>query len=678
MLPVLNLDDEMYEEILQYAKNRIPLFYPEWTDYNAHDPGITFLELFSWLKEAQQFYLNHMDASMQPKFLQLLGTACRRCRPASANIVLQGKQSGTLLQGTPFYAGDICFTLTETCEFFDGKISSLQSSEGKQFTLAHREFQEFQFYPFGHLPKAGDCFAVQFDQPLSGCSQISLYFSVYNAYPVRRNPMQEGYRYLAELEVQAQTAHGWVSCSIEKDETGAFTASGRMTLRMEQPETVSGVRFLLKRVYYDVAPMLTGISMQMLPAVQTESKAVCSMIQKIQHISETVWQAELPLTYANANWDTQYLISDGTGYSLAEKDSVQAEIQGRRILLTIKSEVPVQEILAVSAEAQAHALLHPAAGDGFPYQEYDLQCTDLYCDDFQLLVYDSFYGKWHLWRQVDSLLEAGHLDRVYELDYKKGILRFGDGMHGSMPGGQLWIIALSRTYAEEGNLRGGMITYSPAPESIWKSASYENASGGAAAETPEECYFRSRREHRLPERAVTLEDYERLVCAAPGLMIRSCRIQPGADGSNSVRIAVEPYTGMKMAEPNPVYAFNLLRFLESRRLIGTQLQLQFPQYAEIRIYAAVYVQSHSTDAEQKIRQTLENLFATTYHVFGKPVLYSAVYAEIDLLKEVRSIQTLMLQCRSDQVKISQSGDLILPDNGIAYLSDIEIKLISSI
>ena len=58
MLPVISLDDERFEEIVDKARKMIPNLYPEWTDHNYHDPGITMLELFAWLKEIQQF---HMD-----------------------------------------------------------------------------------------------------------------------------------------------------------------------------------------------------------------------------------------------------------------------------------------------------------------------------------------------------------------------------------------------------------------------------------------------------------------------------------------------------------------------------------------------------------------------------------------------------------------------------------------
>ncbi|MEZ4496532.1 MAG: hypothetical protein R2845_07095 [Thermomicrobiales bacterium] len=38
--------DDLVEEGLL-----IPFYAPEWTDHNAHDPGVTLLELFAWLAE---------------------------------------------------------------------------------------------------------------------------------------------------------------------------------------------------------------------------------------------------------------------------------------------------------------------------------------------------------------------------------------------------------------------------------------------------------------------------------------------------------------------------------------------------------------------------------------------------------------------------------------------------
>ncbi len=53
MLPNISLDNDRYKDIMDEARNLIVSLYPEWTDFNYHDPGITLLELFSWIRESQ-------------------------------------------------------------------------------------------------------------------------------------------------------------------------------------------------------------------------------------------------------------------------------------------------------------------------------------------------------------------------------------------------------------------------------------------------------------------------------------------------------------------------------------------------------------------------------------------------------------------------------------------------
>ncbi len=46
MISLPKLDDQNYAEIVEAAKRRIPVIFPEWTDFNEHDPGITLYERF--------------------------------------------------------------------------------------------------------------------------------------------------------------------------------------------------------------------------------------------------------------------------------------------------------------------------------------------------------------------------------------------------------------------------------------------------------------------------------------------------------------------------------------------------------------------------------------------------------------------------------------------------------
>lgn len=81
-LPLPNLDDKVFDEILKEALSGIPTYAPEWTDHNVHDPGITFIELFTWLSEMQIYRLNRITDRIQRKFLKLLGIP--RLTPAKA------------------------------------------------------------------------------------------------------------------------------------------------------------------------------------------------------------------------------------------------------------------------------------------------------------------------------------------------------------------------------------------------------------------------------------------------------------------------------------------------------------------------------------------------------------------------------------------------------------------
>lgn len=50
------IDDRNYAELLGEALARIPVYTPEWTDFNRSDPGVTLVELFAFLGDALLSY----------------------------------------------------------------------------------------------------------------------------------------------------------------------------------------------------------------------------------------------------------------------------------------------------------------------------------------------------------------------------------------------------------------------------------------------------------------------------------------------------------------------------------------------------------------------------------------------------------------------------------------------
>lgn len=672
MLPMLHLDDELYEEILKQAKNKISLYCPEWTDYNEHDPGITLLELFCWLKESQQFYMDHMDNSMQSKFLQLLGLCCRHNCPASGWLVLKSSAPAKLLRGTPFYAEKLCLILKETSWNSGISIASMTAADNIICNLQEIKSNRLRFFPFGKNPTENDTWKIIFEKSLSKIQQLTLYISVFEKYPIRRNPPQEGYPNLAEWKAEVLIDNDWAPCEIMADGTNALIVSGQICLKLPHKKNIDAIRFKLSaEVSYDVPPLITDIQTDVFAVEQLEQKAVCIRMTA-DNVNTEIF--ELPLTYPLVNWETEYFVKDEIGYlPVTPNEITQTE---EYINIKINSEFPITELLAVVWDKDNISLLNPGMGSGFPYQEFDLHCNDLHYSSFEIIIYDPYDKHWHLWKKTDNIYESGRLDRVYQLDEKNGRLIFGNGENGRMPDGDLRIISLAFTYAEAGNIKGGKISNSSVSKELWRNAVYQNLTGGASLETPAESLARGRHEKAIPDRAVTIEDYIKLVYAAPGLMIKNCHVSSGSSKQNFVNIAVEPYTGTEKADANPAYLKVLERLLEPRRLIGTGISISFPKYVDIHLYVDLNIYIYDTGSETRIRNALEHLFHTEYHEFGKTILYSAVYAAIDLMPEVRQIQNLVMQCRSDFVKISRNGDLFLPENGLPYLSHLELKLIS--
>jgi len=86
-LPQPQLDDKTFDVLVAESTKLIPRQSPQWTDHNRHDPGITLVEMFAWLAEMQQFYLNSVGPDSYLKFLRLLGTKPRGATPARAEFL---------------------------------------------------------------------------------------------------------------------------------------------------------------------------------------------------------------------------------------------------------------------------------------------------------------------------------------------------------------------------------------------------------------------------------------------------------------------------------------------------------------------------------------------------------------------------------------------------------------
>src|ERR1700761_4093744 len=85
-LPVPNLDDRRFQDLVDDAKRLVQRRCPEWTDHNVSDPGVTLIETFAFMTDQLLFRLNQVPDRMYVKFLEMIGLRLLPATPAHAPV----------------------------------------------------------------------------------------------------------------------------------------------------------------------------------------------------------------------------------------------------------------------------------------------------------------------------------------------------------------------------------------------------------------------------------------------------------------------------------------------------------------------------------------------------------------------------------------------------------------
>src|SRR6185369_9690213 len=81
-----NLFQRRFQDLMEIGRARIPALASEWTDHNAHDPGITLMELLAWVAEAQLYSVSHVRRDERTAYASLLGISPSGTRSATGVI----------------------------------------------------------------------------------------------------------------------------------------------------------------------------------------------------------------------------------------------------------------------------------------------------------------------------------------------------------------------------------------------------------------------------------------------------------------------------------------------------------------------------------------------------------------------------------------------------------------
>lgn len=680
MIPMPNLDDELFYDINVNAKNMISQIYPVWTDYNKHDAGITFIELFSWFKEMQQYYLNQMSDGMREKYLMLLGMKPKA--KSCASIVVECKavsdEDIILSSDTKISVDNICFETVKKEVILNNEIENivLSNETVKKFSSEPDRLianQMMYILPFGEDCVAGDSFEVTFKNKIPFDKEFNLYFSVYNNYPVKRNPIIDSNSFipLAYMEVKCLTIDGWKPMEIIDDETYCFLQSGNIRLKIpaDTPELVfrNGykINFSLTECDYEIPPAITEIKINTFKAIQKKTVAYYYDFESVDNYeiilpnSEVALFGEIDIYLKFGDKFIKYedfhtdLCNNNQNRKISFSKLLKKNFNGVRIVVYDNNFYPDKII---------------SKGTGFPYQEVLLEKDTVMSESFQLMIYDKFDEVFYSWHRKDNFDNSTPESRHFIFDEINGIIKFGNGEKGLSPDGDIVIIQCIETLAQNGNIK----------ETFLKSPLYDNINfkvintdvNGYPAETIEECLKRFTYFMGSPEKNVTFEDFEKCVYSSQGLMIKQCKAVTAKpfQSTNGVTLIVQPYSNKENVKLNKSYIKNILNNTDSRRLIGTKVNVISPHYIGIDIYAEISVKSHYTNAYDVIKNTVNNLFNSNNFSLGDIISYSSIYHIIDALECVDYVKVLDITASGVNYEISDNGDIILSENGIAYLN----------
>ncbi|MEE9128630.1 MAG: putative baseplate assembly protein [Phycisphaerales bacterium] len=183
-LPLPDLDNRRWADLVEEARALIPLYAPEWTDHNIHDPGITLIELFAMIAEMDMYRANRVPDAHVRRFLQLVGVEARPPRGARAGLAVAletGALSIFLPAHTELTANGVTpapiFQTIEDLTVLPGNLVAVQVWDGRAFTDLTRQWQRGEtIAPFGSDPQVGAALYLGFDRDdgWPGDAQLSL------------------------------------------------------------------------------------------------------------------------------------------------------------------------------------------------------------------------------------------------------------------------------------------------------------------------------------------------------------------------------------------------------------------------------------------------------------------------------------------------------------------------
>jgi hypothetical protein len=287
-------------------------------------------------------------------------------------------------------------------------------------------------------------------------------------------------------------------------------------------------------------------------------------------------------------------------------------------------------------------------------------------------------GSWVRWKEVGAFFDAGPNDRCYAIDRAAGMLRFGDGVHGSIPPAGIDNIRAFRYRTGggvAGNLNpGGINTLTTAVQGIESVFNPTATGGGADTASTETMLELGPRQISHRDRAVSPEDFEKLAieasrqvakarCLSTTNLLRATNQPDPCDPRQRhaarrargwVSVIIVPRS--RDAQPCPSLQLRriVLDYLRERApsllVAGDRLIVRPPDYIVVSISADIFVASleHASAVEsqgvaalQRLLHPLDGGPEGRGWEFGRPIAASDVFAVLEAIRDVDHVENLV-------------------------------------
>jgi hypothetical protein len=723
-IPLPNLDDRRWSDLVDEGRSLIPLYAPEWTDHNLHDPGITLLELLASVTEMDIYQLNRISVGRKLKLLSLVGLTrdAPRAARTALGFTLQGDGTGGAplrLRTTTEFTGldplgeEMRYRILKPLEVAPGSLRSIQVRDASGFhNLTERWQRGEPFGVFGAIPEPGSELYLGFTKTFQKGRPVSLYFKFDDAHSdqnARQRIIEEAVAYrkscrplavACEQEkgsprnalrrrVKRLLTHHWVRTTWEflasvngqkkwlplkpkmrevVDDTRSFTLDGGVDVKVTAAMLAASIGEVEEPLYYlrcrfaagayDAPPKLQSLLMNGVVAEQAIPAFTKWVIQagvvaegdepKIGHLTR------LPRLQFNSKGEISELMFESGNRKLPR--------------LRVLAYKPATQDTPGHLTVEAARL---ADGNGRPFQALELPAAPVQESSFRLFTFE--HNEWRRWRLKHDFDSSTQRDSHFLIDSTQGVISFGDGRSGRVPSKDALVLAIYRsTLAEGGNLSARAINEladSPHNSAVLSDldavkkrlASIANplaATGGASAETIGALVARAVDITGTTERAVTLEDYERLAHRTPGARLARATARanlhpsfPCFQAPGIVTLIILPDMPVARPVPSPGLLKLVAAYLHYRRIVGTQVKVVGPTYLEVSVKASVKAHAgmSTVNLQRRITEALDDFLNPLRGgpdrngwPFGRDVYRSEIMQVIDEVEGVDYVTSLEL------------------------------------